>query len=107
LDQNVYDKLRHRLFNFISEQHSFFDQNQELEKKNQRIRLTYLYQLGPKRRFNSKLREILSENLHTAAQSSKNKIKIILTTKQQYSLNALLSQQKPVHQLLNKEKPIF
>ncbi len=108
LDQNVYDKLRHRLFNFISEQHSFFDKKQELEKNHQRIQLTYLYQFGPKRQFNKKLQEILSENLHTtAAPYSRNKIKIILTTKQQYSLNALLSQQKPVHQLLNKEKPIF
>jgi hypothetical protein len=107
LDQNVYDKLRHRLFNFISEQHSFVQKNQELEKKNQRVRLTYLYQFGPKRKFNKKLREILSENLRTTAQSSaasaiNKKIKIVLTTKQQYSLNALLSQQKPSHHLLNK-----
>jgi len=107
LDQNVYDKLRHRLFNFISEQHSFVQKNQELEKKNQRIGLTYHYQFGPKRKFNKKLRVILSENLRTTAQSSSvsainKKIKIILTTKQQYSLNALLSQQKPSHQLLNK-----
>jgi len=102
LDQNVYDKLRHRLFNFISEQHSFFDKKQELEKKNQRVGLTYLYQFGPKRKFNKELRKILSKNLPTPAQFSNNKIKLILTTKQQYSLNALLSQQKPSHQLLNK-----
>jgi len=107
LNQQVYNQLRLRLFNFISEQQKFIDLKRESEKKNQRVQLTYLYQFGSKLQFHKKLREILSENVHTAAQFSKKKTKIILTPKQQYSLNALLSQQKPFHQLLNEEKSVF
>jgi len=106
LDQHVYDKLRHRLFNFISEQNHYSKKNQELEKNNQRIQLIYLYQFGPKQKFDKKLREILLKHLYTSTKSSLStdkQIKIILRTKQQYSLNALLSQQKPFHPLLNKK----
>jgi hypothetical protein len=108
LDQQVYNKLRHRLFNFVSEQHKFYNTKEELEKKKQRVQLTYLYQYGSKRNFNEKLQKILSPYLNAHIQSAINKkIKIILTTKQQYSLNALLSRQKPFHPLLNKENRIF
>ena len=96
LNQKDYDKLRHRLFNFISEQHRFLDECEELEKSNRRIQLTYHYQFGPKRLFQKRLREILTENLHLPSQAFvKKKIDFIFTTTQQYSLNALLSQQKP------------
>jgi hypothetical protein len=104
LDQKVYDKLRLRLFNFISEQRQFLNKNQELENNDQRFKLSYLYQYGSKHKFNKKLQTILSKALYTPppTPSTDNKIRIILSTKQQYSLNALLSQQKPCHTLLHK-----
>lgn len=105
LDQRVYEQLRHRLFNFIHEQQQFSRANQELESNNQQIRLSYFYQYGPKHKFNEKLKEILLANLHLPANVSfekkHQKLKILLTTKQKCSLNALLSQQKPDHPLLN------
>ena len=110
LDQKVYDKFRRRLFNFIIEQHCFFDKGQELEKKKQQVRLSYHYQFGPKYQFNEKLKQIIRDKvLHKPSQtfSRNNELKILVTTKQQHSLNALLSQQKPSHRLLNKEKTIF
>jgi len=108
LDQQVYDKLRHQLFKFVSEQQKFYDTKQELEKKNQRVQLTYLYQYGSKRHFNEEVKKLLSTYLDAKLEPAiSKKIKIILTTKQQYSLNALLSRQKPFHQLLNKESRIF
>ncbi|CAF4455542.1 unnamed protein product [Rotaria socialis] len=108
LDQNVYEKLRLRLFNFISEQKLIGKRNQESEKKNERVRLFYLNAFGSKRKFNTLLREILSnylkrkESSSSSASSKPNEIKILSTAKYQYSLNALLSQQKPNHPLLKK-----
>ncbi|CAF4561267.1 unnamed protein product [Rotaria sp. Silwood2] len=109
LDQHVYNKLRRRLFNFISEQRNILETNREAEKKHERIRLSYLYEYGPKRQFHEQLHKILSTHLNTSTASSKqhNKLKLILTTKQPHSLNALLSQQKPKHELLNKNKLLF
>jgi hypothetical protein len=107
LEQNVYDKLRHRLFNFMSEQHSFSKTNRELEKNNLRISLTYLYQLGPKHTFDTMFKEILSKHLYPpsklASVPKSKQVRCILKTKQQYSLNALLSQQKPSHPLFNEK----
>ncbi len=101
LDQQVYDKLRHQLFKFVSEQQKFYDTKQELEKKNQRVQLTYLYQYGSKRHFHEELKKILSPYLSAHVELSRNQqIKIILTTKQQYSLNALLSRQKTISSII-------
>lgn len=108
LDQHVYKKLRHRLFNFISEQHRYLDDKKESKKKNQYARLTYLYEFGPIRQFNEKLHEILRECLNASNKTSDNfKIKLNIRTKYQHSLNALLSQQKPNHPLIHNEKKNF
>ena len=108
LEQHVYDKLRDRLFKFMNEQQRFFDQNQELEKNGQLVRLSYLHEFGPKGKFNAKLYEILSRNLEKHDQPpSRSKIKMKLTTIHQHSLNALLSRQSPSHILLNKKKTFF
>ncbi len=64
LDQNVYDKLRHRLFNFITEQNRLSTFNRALENNHQRIQVTYLYQYGPKNKFEKKLREMLLKHLN-------------------------------------------
>ncbi|CAF2844990.1 unnamed protein product [Rotaria sp. Silwood2] len=108
LDQDVYKKLRQRSFNFISEQRQVLKTNQELAKKKQRFRLSYLYEFGSKHKFNKELQGILSQYLNPKDQySNHKKIKFILTTKSQHSLNALLSEQKPTHDLLNKNTTMF
>jgi hypothetical protein len=108
LDQGLYDKLRERLFSFIRQQRQNLLNNEELDKKKRRCQLTYLYEYGSKRQFNDRLQQVLSDYLNTNLHLSTNEqIKIILTTKQQYSLNALLSQQKPQHDLFNTEKSMF
>jgi hypothetical protein len=103
LDQQVYDKLRNRLFNFMNEQQRFSDTNRELEKNGQLVRLSYAYEYGPTREFNAKLYKTLSENLNQHVQPSKRKINMKVTTIHQHSLNALLSRQKPSRILLNKK----
>ncbi|CAF4674106.1 unnamed protein product, partial [Rotaria magnacalcarata] len=78
--------------------------NEELDKKNERVQLTYLYEFGPKRQFNQRLQEILSRNLKTTNNTSSktNPIKIKMMTKHQHSLNALFSEQNPLHNLSKK-----
>ncbi|CAF4530372.1 unnamed protein product, partial [Rotaria sp. Silwood2] len=93
---------------FISEQRQVLKTNQELAKKKQRFRLSYLYEFGSKHKFNKELQGILSQYLNPKDQySNHKKIKFILTTKSQHSLNALLSEQKPTHDLLNKNTTMF
>jgi len=118
LDQTIYDKLRHRLFNFISEQHEFSRIKNDSENSNRRITLTYAYEYGPKNKFEKQLRAILVKHLQptnttttttpSSASSSlsyssnSKKLKVVLHSKQQYSLNALLTEQKPNHPLINE-----
>ncbi|CAF1526409.1 unnamed protein product [Adineta steineri] len=107
-NQDEYDKLRRRLMNYIGEQKEYHLKNKELEKNNQLIRLNYLYEFGPKHEFNRQLQEILSNNLvDKKIPFTKQQLTINLTTIHQYSLNGLLSQQKPSHPLFNKEKIHF
>ena len=94
-DPHVYRQLRHRLFNFMSEQQRAADKNEELDKHDRIARLSYRYEYGQRHSFETKLREILSTHLDVPDQPAKNKMKLIVTTKHRYSLNALLSAQEP------------
>jgi hypothetical protein len=106
LDQRSYEKFRHRLFNFMSEQRQYMEKKQDSFKKNQRFHLSYICDnMSPTSQFNKRLRQILSQNipLHDLKFES-NKLQIDITPKYQYSLNALLSRQRPSHPLLNYNK---
>lgn len=111
LEQRVYEQLRRRLLNFFDEQQQFSRANQELANDNQLIHMSYFYQYGPKHEFNEKIRKVLLENFNLPSSYSFEKghktIKIILATNPKYSLNSLLSHQKPDHILLNKQNIKF
>ena len=104
LDQNGYRKIRHRLFNFMREARQYKEKKQESFKKNQRFHLSYIYDnVGPRGKFNKKLREILSKHVQPQNPTFENsKLQLDITTKTQYSLNSLLSRQRPSHPILNK-----
>ncbi|CAF4437223.1 unnamed protein product, partial [Rotaria magnacalcarata] len=72
-------------------------------KRNRRFHLSYLYDnMSPKGIFNKKLREILSQNIQLENTTfENNKLQFVITTKHQYSLNSLLSEQRPTHPILN------
>jgi hypothetical protein len=95
LDPHVYRQLRHRLFNFMSEQQRAADKNEELEKHDRIARLSYRYEYGQRHAFDRQLRDILSKHLDVPDQPAQYKMKLVVTTKQHYSLNGLLSAQKP------------
>ncbi|CAF4976755.1 unnamed protein product, partial [Rotaria socialis] len=103
LDQHVYKKIRHRLFNFMREQRQYKEKKQESFKKNRRFHLSYIYDnVGPKGRFNKKLREILSKHIQLQNTTfENNKLQLDITTKSQHSLISLLSGQRPSHPILN------
>jgi hypothetical protein len=104
LDQHLYEKFRRHLFNFMSEQRQYMEKKQDSLKKNRRFHLSYIYNnISPKGQFNKKLRQILSENiqLYNLKFESK-KLQLDIQPKYQYSLNALLSRQRPSHPILNK-----
>jgi hypothetical protein len=101
LDETIYKRLRHRLLNFISEQRRSFENQCAFEKRNQLIHLSYLYEYGPRHKFNVVLHQVVSDHLHLDAQAPRNQVKFMLTTKKQHSLNALLSEQKPLVALLS------
>ena len=94
-DPYVYRQLRHRLFQFMSEQQRAADKTAELEKHERIARLSYRYEYGQRHSFDRKLRQILSKHLDVPDQPAQNKLKLKVTTKHRYSLNALLSAQKP------------
>ena len=105
LNQEIYDKLRDRLFNFIRAQRHYELENNELVKKKRYVELTYLYEYGSTQVFDKELTKIVSDylnsNLHLSSSSHNEQIKIILRKQQQFSLNALLSEQKPRNNFLN------
>ncbi|CAF4652768.1 unnamed protein product, partial [Rotaria sp. Silwood1] len=97
LDENVYKKLRHRLFNYISEQRQISENNRELAKKNERVRLSYLHEYGPKEQFNQELRKTLSANLDASKVAPKSNPK---TTKK-----AVVKKEKPLA-TISKNNPV-
>ncbi|CAF1049326.1 unnamed protein product [Rotaria sordida] len=104
LDQHVYNKLRLRLFNFINEQKRMIQNYHRLEREKKRFRLSYLYDSGPKLQFNQQLQEIFTQNLNTHDPLSKYRdLQLIVSTKNPYTLNTLLSEYKPSHPLLIKD----
>ncbi|CAM4946871.1 unnamed protein product [Rotaria socialis] len=88
---------------FLDDEHDYKEKKQESFKKNRRFHLSYIYDnVGPKGRFNKKLREILSKHIQLQNTTfENNKLQLDITTKSQHSLISLLSGQRPSHPILN------
>lgn len=102
MNQSMYDRLRHQMFNFLSEQNRKLNEQQEAEQRKQLVQLIYPYQYGPRHEFERQCRQLLSQQFASRLKIPSTKMNIILQTKQTYSLNALLSQQKPFHAIFEK-----
>lgn len=96
LDQQVYDRLRHQMFNFLSEQNKRLKDEEEAYQLKHRVQLTYPYQYGLRLEFERECRRLLLPHLSSRLKIPPSRMNIVFETKQQYSLNALLSQQRPV-----------
>lgn len=93
MHQQVYDRLRHQMFNFLSEQNKKWKDEQETEQLRHLVQLTYPYQYGPRLEFERQCRQLLSQQIASRLKIPSTKMKVTFQTKQYYSLNALLSQQ--------------
>ena len=75
-------------------QHTLSDQLQQFDDDGNVIHFHYLYDYGPRCQFNQQFHELWSKYFTDHSVLSNEKSKILLTTKQLHSLNALLTQYK-------------
>ena len=96
-DSTMYDKFRKNWFDYMTMQYELTDKLQQFNDKGQLIQLNYRYEQGPRCEFNEQFRRLWSHYFHQHPSLSKDKAKVLLTTKQQYSLNVLLADAKPAN----------
>ncbi|CAF3676623.1 unnamed protein product [Rotaria sordida] len=101
MNDTVYEKLRCRLLNFIDIQRKMLDHDLELEQNERIQHLYYLYDYGPYKQFEEKFHNIWSTYIKNDSQRTSTNTKILLNAKHIFSLNTLLTQQKPTCELLN------
>jgi hypothetical protein len=101
MPEAVYDTFRQRLFDLAEQQRTRLQAYQALEDKERILHLHYLHDYGPRTRFRERFHQIWTNCLKHDYHLSNEKTKIVLHTKYVYSLNALLSAQKPSTALLS------
>ncbi|CAF1316459.1 unnamed protein product [Adineta steineri] len=89
-NQIQYNEFRLKWLDYIGMQYELTDQLQQFDNQGRLIHLHYLYEWGPRCKFNNKFHQLWSEYFHHHPLLSKEKLKILLTTKHEYSLNTLL-----------------
>lgn len=94
-DQITYDKFRDECFDYVKMQYELSDELQKFHNTKHLIHLYYPYELGPRCEFNQAFYHIWHKYFKEHPHLSKEKSKILLTTRHQYSLNILLTYQKP------------
>ncbi|CAF3822543.1 unnamed protein product [Rotaria sordida] len=99
MDQTTYDKFRRQWFDFIVMQDDLTDKMEKLDSTDNLIHLNYFYDFGPRCQFNQQFHDLWDHYFDHHAILSKEKSKIILTTKHFHSLNAFLTQEKSTYQV--------
>ncbi|CAF1203482.1 unnamed protein product [Adineta steineri] len=89
-NQTQYNEFRQKWLDYMSMQYELTDQLQQFDNQDRLIRFNYLYEWGPRCNFNQKFLDLWSEYFCRHPLLSKEKLKILLTTKHEYSLNTLL-----------------
>ncbi|CAF5080391.1 unnamed protein product [Rotaria sp. Silwood1] len=94
-NQNSYDQFRQQWFKFIEQRHELSQQLQKLDDTNCLFQFHYIYDFGPKCRFNRDFRQLWHHYFQQHPTLSEEKCKIILNAKNFHSLNTLLGMDKP------------
>ena len=94
-NQDVYDRLRARLFHFLDQQMQNQEHEQQLETHKSLFRFAYPYDYGSAGTFKRHLRTALHEHVKGNSKLMKKDLKIYLTTKPAHSLNTLLAIERP------------
>lgn len=95
LNQNLYEKLRFRLLNFIKIERQLLDKQDELEDQERLIHFSYFFDYGSSNRFQQKFNKIWSDFVKNHTKLSSDKTKVLLNAKHVFSLNTLLAQDRP------------
>lgn len=103
-DQKLYDSFRLKVMNFVEQQQLLVEKTRLFDDDRKLFHLHYLYEYGPRSRFHESFYRLWQEHFKRGQPLSLDKSKILLTTKQQYGLNALLVQPKPLYRTLNPKK---
>lgn len=99
MDQSMYNKFRQQWFDYMEKQHERSDQLQKLHNQGHLIHLNYIYEYGPRCKFNQDFQHLWSQYFNNHPSLSKEKCTILPTAKHLHSLNALLTQQKPFYSI--------
>ncbi|CAF1285263.1 unnamed protein product [Rotaria sp. Silwood1] len=94
-NQNSYDQFRQQWFKFIEQRHELSQQLQKLDDTNCLFQFHYIYDFGPKCRFNRDFRQLWHQYFQQHPTLSEENCKIILNAKNFHSLNTLLGMDKP------------
>ncbi len=97
LDQTKYDKFRHQLFDSVNEQHKLSEKLQQIDDNGSLIRFNYLHEYGLRCQFNEEFHRLWTKYSNADSNLSKINSKILLTSKNKHSLNALLAKQKSTY----------
>lgn len=104
-NQTVYEQqLRSRLFDFVDVQHSRSEKYQELEDKEYLFHFSYPYNFGAYDQFHRQFQELWKKHFKYDTHFTHKDTSIVLVPQSIYSLNTLLSQQKPCHELMKTSK---
>ena len=93
MNQGSYEKLRRQWFDHMHVQYELTDQLQKFDNENHVIHLNYLYELGPRCRFNQEFQQLWAFYFKNHPTLSKDKLKILLTPKHFHTLNTLLTKE--------------
>ena len=91
MDQNAYGSFRRQWFDYFDTRHHLTDELQRFDDQGKLFRFFYFYDYGPRTQFNQDFHDLWSTQFHNHPQLSDTHVKILLTTKQLHSLNALLA----------------
>ncbi|CAF2104345.1 unnamed protein product [Rotaria magnacalcarata] len=94
MDETKYDEFRYKWFEYITIQHELSDKLQRLDDTGRLLHFNYLYEYGPRCEFNQQFHRLWAEYFANHSYLSKEKLKVVLTTKNLHSLNALLAKEK-------------
>ncbi|CAF4310012.1 unnamed protein product, partial [Rotaria sordida] len=84
-NQNTYDKFRQQWFKFVEQRHELSEQLEKFNNNGRLIQFNYIYDFGPRCRFNREFDRLWSHYFQKHPILSEENSKIILTTKHFHS----------------------
>ncbi|CAF4084175.1 unnamed protein product [Rotaria sordida] len=94
-NQNSYDKFRQQWFKFVEQRHELSEQLEKFNNNGRLIQFNYIYDFGPRCRFNREFYRLWSHYFQKHPTLSAENSKVIVITKHFHSLNTLFAIDKP------------